>query len=413
MSGSGGYEYSYADQERSRRAALRGELAALDARCTAVRAVLRRLGAGREAPREVGAPSADAGSGELQALVDRARALVEEAERKAIELQTDRLLSRVASRGDERRTRRRAPGRAAGGTADRAGAMFVDADPDHARRSALERAEQVLAREGGRCDPEHLDRIDEVLAEIRAARTAEAARLGLARLESEVIASVKARADRAEAAVTHARLSARTDDLPAEQRRVLRAQLDAAHRSGDRAAVAAVGARIEEAVAAHEAEQVPQRVAAAATAALKAIGCDVGDEFTAVLAHDGQAVAALGTAWSEAYGTDRYWLLVRHDQKSRRISTAVVRNPDAPADAAADVEAQRMFCARRDEVRAGLGAADVTVQGEAWIAPGQPVPNAPTGPVRRAKPASGKQTERRRRTNTVAEPRARERELPS
>ncbi|MBE1537051.1 hypothetical protein [Actinomadura algeriensis] len=428
MSGSGGYDYEYADRERSRRQARRGELAELDARCMAVRRVLRRLGAAAEVPDELETPGADADSDRLQAAVDRARVIVERAERRAAERQTDRLLSRIAERGDDHRTRRPsgrrtasgAAGRAPGGAAERTGVVFTGADPDRARRSALDRAAQVLAREGGRCDPEHADRIDASLAEIGAARTAEAARLGLARLEAEVTSSVRARAEREEAAVVHARLAALTDELPAEQGRVLRAELDAAHRSADRAALDAVGGRVEEATAAYEAERIPERVAAATAAALDAIGCDVGAEFTAVLARDGEAVAALGADWPGAdrpgaQGADRYWLLVRHDRAARRISTAVVRNPDAPADAAADAAAQRSFCARRDDVRAHLDSADVTVVGEAWIEPGaRPVPAAPAVPAGRSeRTVAGKRTGRTSRARTTEELRARERELPS
>ncbi|HEU5028555.1 MAG TPA: hypothetical protein VFV01_26825 [Spirillospora sp.] len=400
MSASGGYDYSYEDLERMARRGHRARLAELRARADLLADQARRT-AGRRSGVTVAwdEPAGDVSSTVLESVVRQAEEAVEEAARRVDALVTGALLGKLGAPAAT------GTGKAAATAAPAEPASYRAPELDRARAAARERVGKTLRTDGPRCDPDDLEALADELARLDAAPGVEQVRIQEARIRQRVARSIKERADREEAALVRAKLRTLVAHAPAGRRAALLAAIESERD------LRALTALVSEAVAEADRAAAPALVAAAAADALTAIGCEVGADFTTVLASDGESVVALdGARWA----ADRYALLVQMDPESRRLYTAVVRRRDEPADADADVAAQRRYC--DDDIpgllRREMAAGGVHLDEALRLEPGRrPMPTVEAGrwPVQPAKPKPKPKPKGRAKPRAAQPPAAKER----
>ncbi len=386
MSSSVGYSYSYVDVEAMACRSLRIEIAGHAARTRVLRAQARRLrGAGRDAAAgRLARPAAGAGSTELSALAASYRMQVESAERELAGLQAAKWASLLAAPAgpawpavELSATGELARSRVAGtrdqGSAPR-GSATAGGEPAAAQVVA---ADRLIASELGRCDAADLESLQRLRAEISSASTTRRARLAFAELEVAVADSIRRRRSAEEVEQVRASLLELVEYALPEERPLLRPMIEEAVDPGELSAVVGQAAARADLILARDA------VAEAAADALREIGCDVGDDFAALLTGQSETVVSFGDGWAAGYG-----LLVKLPADSGRMMAAVVKREGTAASVSADEAVQRQFCDRGLQRWTGsLHGRGVVLADEQRMEPGRlpvaaiPAKRWPAGPT--------------------------------
>jgi hypothetical protein len=332
------------EREAAARRAQRAEIAALHGQAHALgkqAAALRRLIGSWQSPALAAAPGANATSAELARHAERIRTVVEDAQ-KDLDLRVadawtatvrDSLSQAAASstRGRRRGGTGKASPPARPAAAPPAGTANVSAEVSKAR--------QALAEFAGSCHPDDVERLQRLALSLT-----DTDLVGAQALRHSVAESVARRKQADLATATRARLRVIVADTPAAERPTLLQLLDSTPDAG----LAGLEAQISESVRRADRARSRAKVAAAAAAALREIGCAVDDGFATYLSAADAAIAPL----REHPG---YGLRVRLSATS--LETLVVRQPGADGTRGAAV--QQGVCDRMDPAWVLLAQAGV------------------------------------------------------
>jgi hypothetical protein len=344
------------EREAAARRAQRAEIAALQGQVHALSrqaAALRRLIGGWQAPVLADAPGSNVTSAELARHAERIRTVVQDAQKDldrrvadAWTVTVQDSLSRAAASTTGRRWRRAAgpaspPAEQWQPSQERQAAGLAASPPAGTANISAEvsKARQALAEFAGSCHPDDVERLQRL-----ALGLANADLVSAQALRHSVAESVARRKQADLAAATRARLRVIVTDTPAAEQPTLLQLLDSTPDSG----LPGLEVQISESVRRADRTRSRAKVAEAAVAALREIGCAVDDGFATYLS----AADALIAPLREHPG---YGLRVRLSATS--LETLVVRQPGA--DGACGAAVQQGVCDRMDPAWALLAQAGV------------------------------------------------------